>query len=344
MRIGILLFLSVLLSGCQLFDNYTLFAPKVDWDAKKIEIEKEFKAKTDNLLKEIEAKQKDKDQKDLANLQKASGLAYGIFQISEIKPIESRTRPDNLINFKSKELITRLPSLPVEEILKVNEELKRELDEKNTTLNDLQKKYEQILIQAEKDKQLISSIQSEIEKKKDELKSIDNAKTQAELSLESARRKSAELIAAEQAKKAEEDSKKAELIKYLIRIFVGIGVAASIAAYATRSLILGGGAAGAFSLSIFIAFLEPWMIITAGTILLMVILFGIGFKWYQTYKDKINEKELSDRLVGGIEEFKSKIGQDKFNNELAPHIQEWMQDKPELKQKVKSKLKELNLT
>jgi hypothetical protein len=38
------------------------------------------------------------------------------------------------------------------------------------------------------------------------------------------------------------------------------------------------------------------------------------------------------------------MGEDKFKNELAPHIQEWIQDMPELKGKIKSKLKELNLT
>jgi hypothetical protein len=344
MRFIVLIVLCFLLSGCQLFNKYVTFGPKKDWDAEKINIQKEYDTKYQKEIRDILDKQKEKEQKEMANLQKASGLAFGIYQLSELKTVDLRSRPDSLINFKSKELVSRLPSLPNEEILKINNELKKELDEKITSLNDLQKKYNEALAQAEKDKQIIIGIQNEIKLKQNELKNIEKAKVNAELELETARRKTAEIEASEQARKAEDEAKKAELIKYLIRIFVGLGVGASIAAYATRSLILGGAAAGAFTLSIFIAFLEPWMIILAGSVLLIAVLTGIGVKWRRTYMDKIEEKELSDRLVGSIEEFKSKNGEDKFKNELAPHIQEWIQDMPELKGKIKSKLKELNLT
>ncbi len=344
MKLTVLLILSVFLSGCQLFDKYVTFGPKKDWDTEKVKIQKEYDEKYQKEIKTLKDLQSQKDKKEEDNLQKASGLAYGIYQLSELKPTDLRSRPDSLINLKSKELVNRLPNLPTEEILKINEELKKELDEKITSLNDLQKKYNEALAQAEKDKQIIIGIQNEIKVRQDELKNIEKAKVNAELELETARRKTAEIEASEQARKAEDEAKKAELIKYLIRIFVGLGVGASIAAYATRSLILGGAAAGAFTLSIFIAFLEPWMIIVSGSVLLIAVLTGIGVKWHQTYMDKIGEKELSDRLVGSIEEFKSKMGEDKFKNELAPHIQEWIQDMPELKGKIKSKLKELNLT
>ena len=343
MRFFVLLILSVLLSGCTMLDNYVTFRPKKDWDLEKQRIEREYNERTSKTLKELEDKQKEKDTKELNNLQKASGLAYGILQLSEIKPVDNRTRPDNLINFKSKELVTRLPNLPTEEILKINEELKKELDEKNSTLTDLQKKYQIALDQAEKDKALILSIQKDIDSKKQELTDIQNLKKSAELELEVVRRKAAELEASEKQKKAEEESKKAELIKYLIKIFVGIGVVTAILAYATRSIILATGSAGAFGLSIFIAVLEPWMIIVFGTILVITILAGIGYRWYETYKQKLDESDVAERLVGSIQQFREKMGDEKFNNELAPHIRDWTKDVPQFKEKVEHKLKNLNL-
>lgn len=335
----------LLFTGCaNMLDNYPVFKPKKDWENEKLKIQQEYAAKTDATIKDIELKQRDKDLNMQANLQKASGLAYGILQLSEIKPNQERTRPDNLINFKSKELVTRLPDLPGEEILKINDELRKELDEKNTTLQQLQKNYSQALEQSQKDKLALKQINEEIELKKQELQSIEKQKTSAELQLADQRQKA---DAAEKAKLAElaknEESKK-ELIKYLIKIFVGVGVLCAVGAYAMRSLMLAGAAALAFGLSVSIAFIETWMIILAGCLILITIVAGIGYKLYQTHKNEINEKELSDRLVGSIQNFKEKIGSDEFKTKLGVHIEDWIKDKPELRSTIDKKLKDLNLT
>lgn len=330
-----------LLSGC-VIDKFEIKTKK-DWEAEKAKLEQQYNEKVDQKTKELESKVKDKDEKESANLQKASGLAYGIMMLSEVKPEDQRTRPDRLINFKSKELVTRLPDLPAEDILKINDELKKELDEKNTTLIDLQKKYNDALAQAEKDKQMIAAIQKEIDIKKDELLQIEMARKDAKLALEAEQRKAAEILASKKAQEAADAAKKEEIIKYLIRIFVGIGVLAAVGAYGARSVILAAASAGAFALSVFVAFLEPWMVITGGCIIIAAIIAGIAFKWHQSHKAHLEEKDLSERLVGGIEEYKTKIDSSKFKETLGASIDEWIKDAPELKDKIKNKLKNLNL-
>lgn len=337
----ILFTLMFFLAGCNL-DNYVVMSKK-DWEAEKAAIEKKYGEQANQVIAEIEKKRLEKENAEAANLQKAAGLAYGIFQLSEIKPEPERTRPDTLINYKSKELVSRLPNLPVEEILKINDELKKELDEKTTSLNELQKKYNEALKQAEEDKKAIVLIQEQINNKKSELEQIQKDLQNARLEKEIEQRKAAELQASKERKEKEDAEKREEIIKYLIKIFVGIGVLAAIGAYALRSMWLAAASAGAFGLSVFIAFVEPWIVIVAGVLIVVCVVAGIIVKLYRTNKEKEVEKELSDRLVGSIEESKKKIGPEKFKAEMAPIIDEWLKDMPQLKNTIDSKLKELNL-
>ena len=331
------------LTGCNLLPDNLTFVSKRHWEQEKTALIKEYDEKTKKTVTEIETKVKEKETAQAANLQKASGLAYGILQISELKPAEQRTRPDTLLNFKSKELVTRLPNLTTEELLRVNEELKKELDDKNTTLQDLQKKYDVALQQAKADKETIEKIQNEIITKKKELDNINADKATALLALADAKAEKDSIEKAKLEERLKHEQEKAELIKYLIKIFVGIGVGAAIGAYATRSLVLALASMGAFGLSIFIATLPMWAIITAAVVIGLFIIAGILYKLYLTHKSELVEKELADRLVGSIEETKNKIGSDKFKAELGPVIEDWIKDMPELKGKIKEKLKNLNL-
>lgn len=156
MRLFILLPL-IFLAGCNYIDRYSLMFRK-DWEEEKTKITEKYKAETAVAIKELEDKQKIKEAKELANLQKASGLAFGIHQISEIKPVEQRSRPDLLVNLKSRDLVTILPALSPEDILKVNAELKQELDEKLTSIKDLQKKYDESIDEIVKSKNEIVSL------------------------------------------------------------------------------------------------------------------------------------------------------------------------------------------
>lgn len=334
-------FIAFLLAGCN-FDNYVIM-PKKDWEAEKAAIEKKYGEKANQVIAEIEKKRAEKEAAEKDNLQKAAGLAYGILQLSEVKPEPERTRPDTLINYKSKELVSRLPNLPVEEILKINEELKKELDEKTTSLLELQKKYNEALKQAEVDKKAIAAIQEEILNKRGELNKIQKDLEAARLEKEREQRKAAELEADKQRKEKEDAQKREEIIKYLIKIFIGIGVLAAVGAYALRSVWMAAASAGAFGLSVFIAFVEPWIIIAAGVAIIVCVLAGIGVKLYHTNKEKMVEQELSNRLVGSIEEAKNRLGVDRFKKEMAPIIDEWIKDMPQLKGKIEDKLKELNL-
>lgn len=343
--IKFLFFLPILLfSGCNLIPDNFSFISKRQWESEKASLIKQHDEKAAKIVLDIETKVKEKETAQLASLQKASGLAYGINQISELKPLEQRTRPETLISYKSKQLLERLPALTAEELKKVNEELKKELDEKSTSLNDLQKKYDAALIQAKLDKEAIERIQKDINDKKTELDNINKEKAAALIALADARAEKDSIEKAKLEERLKHEQERAELIKYLIKIFVGIGVGAAIGAYATRSLILAAASAGAFAMSVFVATLPMWTIITAAIILGLCILAGVLYKLYLTHKNELVERELSDRLVGSIEETKNKLGVNKFKAELAPVIDDWIKDMPELKGKIKQKLKNLNLT
>ena len=342
--IKFLFFLPILLfSGCNLIPDNFSFISKRQWESEKASLIKQHDEKAAKAVADIEAKIKEKESAQTANLQKASGLAYGIYQISELKPQEQRSRPETLVNLKSKELVSRLPVLTTEDLLKVNEELKKELDDKNTTLNELQKKYDAALAQAKADKEAIEKIQKEITDKKAELDNINKQKAAALVALADARAEKDSIEKAKLEERIKHEQERAELIKYLIKIFVGIGVGAAIGAYATRSLILAAASAGAFAMSVFVATLPMWAIITAAVVLGLCILAGVLYKLYLTHKNELVERELSDRLVGSIEETKTKLGSDRFKAELAPVIDDWIKDMPELKGKIKQKLKNLNL-
>lgn len=337
------LIIPFLLSGCQTWNRVFPKEPKIDWEAKKAELDKEYKDKYDKAVDEINKKQAEKEAAEKKNLQKASGLAYGIYLLSEIKAEELRTRPEKLTNYKSKELMTRLPYLTMEDMLYVNDELKTELDEKNTSILELQKKYDAALVKAKADQEAIEAIQKEITAKKTELATIEAAKKDAVLALEVARRKVAEIESNKLLRDQEQEARRAELIKYLIRIFIGIGIAAAVAAYAMRSLTLAAASAGALGLAVAMPFIEPWMVIAAGSTIILAVVAGIGIKLYRTHKAGQEEKEVADRLVGSIEEYKNKLGVDRFKAEMGPVIDSWIRDMPKFKDKIEAKLKELNL-
>lgn len=334
--------LILLLTGCNTLDKFTI-KTNAAWDAEKTKIEKTYKDKADATIAAIEAARTAKEAKENENGHKSAGLAYGIYMISENKPVEQRTRPDTLINLKSKELVTRLPDLTAQELLAVNAELKLELNEQATTLVALQKKYQVAEQEALASKQTVLDLAAKIEQGKKDLAKIDADKKEALLGLADQKSKADEAEKARLTAIADSQKAREDLLKMLIKIFIGIGVLAAIGAYAMRSVTLAGASAASFGLSVFIAFLEPWMVITAGCLIILAIVSGFGYKWYQSHKSSVNEKELSDRLVGSIQDFKTSIGAEKFKTDLAPHIAEWIKDTPQLESKINIKLKELNL-
>lgn len=332
----------VFLTGCNYLDNYRVMFRK-DWEQEKQKIESKHKSDTAALLQDINNQQKIKEQKEQTNLQKASGLAFGINQISEIKPADQRSRPETLINLKSRDLVTLLPALSPEDVLKVNEELRKELDEKLTSLKDLQKKYDDSIDENIKSKNEIAILATDISKKQDQIKTLEADKQSALLQLADKIKISDEEANRKLKAELEQKEQRDELIKYLIKIFVGIGVLASIGAYAVRSITLTTAALAAFTFSAVIAFLKPWMMITGGVIVLVSIVAGIIIHLYTVNKNRLEEKQIADNLVGSIEEFKSKIGNEKFKQDLAPYIKDWMKDIPKADDKIKGKLKDLNL-
>lgn len=338
----ILLFvLSLFLTGCD-FDKFIVMNKK-DWEAEKAAIVKQFGDKYDKQIADIEKKRLEKEVLEAANGQAQAGDAYGIYMLSNIKPQAERTRPDTLINLKSRDLVARLPALTTENLLKTNDELKKELDETLTKLSDLQVKYDHQLEVAKADKDAITAKQKEIDDGTAAAAKIKADKDHALLDLADAKSKQDD---ADKAKLTEQASNKAErerLIKYLIMIFVAAGALTGIAAYGLKSLTLAAVAAGAFGIAIAIPFIETWMVLSVGALLVTIAVGAFGYKWWQTHKNGLTEKALSDRLVGSIEDLKTKMGVDKFNAEIVPHIQDWMKDMPQLEAKIQAKRKELNL-
>jgi hypothetical protein len=328
-----------ILTSCNT-DNFTIKPDTSKFDAKIEQLRVDTDKRIDEKVKEISQVTADKDKKIADNLQLASGLAYSIYVLNNTKL--QPTRVDTLIGFNAAELVTRLPGLTPAQLIQTTADIKKELDEKATTIADLNTKYGASLEQAKKDKAAIEEAQKVIEQKKKDVEQIEKDRNSKLTDLQNKRHENDQLKINEANQAAKDAEDKKELIALLIKIFVGIGVVAAVASYALRNIVLAAASAGAFGLAIFIAFLETWMVITAGSVVVVIAIAGISLQLWNKHKEHLKESDANERLVGAIQDYKVS-SPDIFQSTLATHLTAWTEDSKEFKSLVEDKLKKLNL-
>lgn len=340
MKRFLLIAILCLLTGCNT-DSFTIKTDTSVYDKKIEQLGIQMDQKLEAKAKEIVTAQDTKQVKIDENLQNAAGLAYGIYYLNGKILLPNRT--DSLIRFKAIELVTRLPALTPQQLIQENDDLKKDLDETLTTIAALDAKYNTSLEQAKKDKAAIDEAQITIDQKKKDLEAIKIAKQKALTELQTQRH----LNDQQKINQANQNAANAEdrkaLIALLIKIFVGASIASAVGAYAIRSIILVGVAAGFLGLSIFVAFVEPWIVITAGCVIGGLAILGIAVKFYETHKAKLASDDFGERVAGAVQEYKTKVGDSHFASTLAPHLSAWTNDAKGFEGQLEGKLKKLNL-
>lgn len=315
--------------GCQ---NYG-FIKKDEFDKKidavKTELADKLEGKNQEIIKEQTAliRYKDGMAKD------AAGFLYGALAANYLRVNPDRI--DYIQRVRMEAAFAKLPSPDAQVLLDERKALTTELDEKNTTLAQLEKKYKDKEDEAKKQKEIIAAKEKDIQDKEAEkTKLVKDAADKTEALRKAQHEKDQEIIA-----KQTEDLKAKEArekqIRILIYIFTGVGVAAGIAAYLLKSLELGGVAAIAIGLAVLVAVMEPWQLIAS-------ILAMFGLIWLGFYRKYRREKSTKENVIGAVQEAKQ-MASEEYKNILQPKLKEWFAQDKKGEKHVEETLKELNL-
>ncbi len=228
------------------------------------------------------------------------------------------TRLDIIINNRVKEAQIALGLKPTyEAIVRETERLRNELDETKTSMEQLRRNHQEAIEENKKiadekikQQQLVTQMQNDLEKTRREYDSLINEKQDELNTLNN------EIIALER-KRADESAARERLLKKLMMICGGlallclIGVIYSPVEKRTLGLlamILGG-------ITVAIPFIQPWMIVTAGGIILAVIVAKI------LYTLNISKKANAN-LVNAIQDTREKQPA-VYAETIKPSLVEW---------------------
>lgn len=216
----------------------------------------------------------------------------------------------------------------VEAVNKHLSEVSKELDETRTNLNELNSKY---LEQVAKAEQIIKS-KNEIADKKLELEkdkiAIEKDRDDKIRIIQAQKDADAQKILDDQQHALDKSKDREKLIR---KLTIGAGIisvifliiAVYLPAFRKESAIVSGIMGG---VAISLPFIEPWMVLTAISIIFFGLLIWVGIKHILTSKNaqKIVEVEsrVSKNLVNVIQDIKDK-NRDIFDNHIKPVLEDW---------------------
>jgi hypothetical protein len=271
------------------------------------------------IAKEIDRVSNQKDEVISAQenqMQVATNSLYGADLAFEyyIDP----TRLDIIVNNRVKEAQTALGLKPTyDAIVRETERLRNELDETKTSMEQLRRNHQQAIEENKKiadekikQQQLVIQMQNELEKTRREFDARINEKQDELNALNN------KIIALER-KRADETASRERLLKKLMMICGALALLCLIGAIYSPvekrtlgllAMILGG-------ITVAIPFIQPWMILTAGGIILAAIvakiLYGLNIS-----------KKANTSLVNAIQDTREKEP-DVYQRTIKPSLKEW---------------------
>jgi hypothetical protein len=272
-------------------------------------IKKDYQAKIDQNQVNIEKKYEEVIAKQNRNSQDANLFVYGIINLSGMKT--PKTRLDTLIEFKARSAFSLLVTPTPDQLIKENDEIRKELDETKISLYDLQLKYSQIEQENNKKREEIDLAKSELAKIKEERNQLEKEKSEKIIELQELRNKISQdqsAQAAEREKIAKDNKEMKAKIAYgaaglgAILIIIGIVVLKS-----PLMAILGGGFIG---FSVFIATAPTWVLWTVPSVL---IIAGGVLVYLKYHKEKI----LNEGNIKAIQRFKESA-KDVYEQDFKP--------------------------
>jgi ABC-type multidrug transport system fused ATPase/permease subunit len=299
---------------------YKEYSKKTDVEKQISELQEKHKQEIDIKVKDVQGKLEKTIQSQDNQLQEGANKLYGANEA--FKYYQTPQRLDIIINNRVTEAQAAIGKAPTyKAIQEENERLKKELDEKLTTLEELRNKHTQVVAENTKLSEETVKAKKEVELAKAEWLKTEQ-KYISDSALLNSKLKDANDKIIELEKKRADHEAAVERMKTKMMIWCGIGAVVALAGaiyspVGKRGLaiiagVLGGAAAA-------IPFIEPWMIGTA----IFVVLAGVLIAFLNKYR--VAEK-TTDNLVNHIEDVKTQL---KTAN-------------PELLSTVKQSLKEWN--
>jgi hypothetical protein len=209
-------------------------------------------------------------QKVRENMTKVGELNYGIFYVSE----EKRKQDINttISYLRSKEIMNRMDTLTENSIDKVKREVE---EEKKKSFDELFAKYKASTDLAIHQKQALDAAQALIEQREKEMAALREAnkvtieKLEAEKRLEYAKQQNE----AENKAKAAKEAMRMEMIGYIMKALVGVGVVFLLLAGIMKSLTFMGAAVFSFGLAYLAATVPFWIIASVMGVIVMLVIF-----------------------------------------------------------------------
>ena len=238
---------------------------KVDEARKKLELD--YAKFREDLQKAYD----DKTKKDNENFNVISQLNYGVYEITqEKKKIDINT---TIAHLRSKEIMMRGDKLTEEQ----KEKIKEELDvEKTKTIDELYIKYKANIDLAVKQKAALDAAEALILIKEKEKDALRVANKQTIERLEADRKAEIERIAKDTADKVKlaREAQRQEMLGYIIKALVGVGILFLILGGLLRSISMGIVSISSLALAYTAATVPMWVISSIVGLMVLIIVWS----------------------------------------------------------------------
>ena len=228
----------------------------------------------------------DAKKKDDENFAKIGALDYGIYIVTQ----EKKKQDINTLvaHLRAKEIMSRTDKLSVEDKAKITKEVD---DEKTKTIDQLYEKYNASVELAISQKADLDKAEALIEQKEKEKQQIREEQRLTINKLEAEQKAQLEKIKKDTADQVEiaKANQKAEMLGYIIKALVGVGVLFLILAVLLKSVTLGIGCLASLGLAYVAATIPMWVVgaVIGGLVLLMLI-----NAHYKAVKEKLTKQEM----------------------------------------------------
>jgi ABC-type multidrug transport system fused ATPase/permease subunit len=291
----------ILLPACRTVENflYNRGYTKVSDTEKKIaELETKHRTEVDAKVKDVQVKLEKTIETQDNQLQEGANKLYGANEA--FKFYKNPERLDLIINNRVTEAQAAIGKSPTyKAVQEENERLKKELDEKLTSLEDLKKKHNQVVAENTQLSEATVKAKKEVDIAKAEWLKTEQKYISDYTALQGTLKEANEKI--RQMEKAKSDNA-AAIERMKTKLMIGCGIAAALCVLGTLYSPVGKGSL-AIVASVFggaaaaIPFIEGWMILVAAVLIASIITAMF------LYKHHVADK-TADNLVNHIQDMK----------------------------------------
>jgi len=233
----------------------------------------------------------DAKKKDDENFAKIGSLDYGIYIVTQ----EKKKQDINTLvaHLRAKEILARTDKLSVEDKAKIAKEVD---DEKTKTIDQLYEKYNASVELAISQKADLDKAEALIEQKEKEKQQIREEQRLTLNKLETDQKAQLEKIKKDTADQVEiaKANQKAEMLGYIIKALVGVGILFLVLAVLLKSITLGIGCIASLGLAYVAATIPMWVV---GTVIGGLILLMLINAHYKAVKDKLTKQVVAVEQV-----------------------------------------------